>query len=148
MSTSEHVDSVDPRAPRFGQAITGTLTAGGVVLQEPGLIAVVAVILGLSVLSNWRLDTYAVLWRRVMLPVLGPPEGRETAAPHRFAKVVGAAFTIVATPLTLLGGSIALVGFALAGMVSILALLGATTGFCLGCRMYQEVALFRRLGVV
>jgi len=30
----------------------------------------------------------------------------------------------------------------------VLAALGATTGFCLGCRMYQEVAFFQRVGVV
>jgi hypothetical protein len=148
MTGSPSVDTVDPRAPRFGQAITGTLTAAAVAFQEPLLVATVALVLGVAVLSNWRADAYGFLWRRIVVPLVGPAETREPASPHRFAKLVGAAFTVVATPLVLVGGPIAIAGYALAGLVSVLALLGATTGFCLGCRMYEEVSTFRRLGIV
>lgn len=148
MTGSTAAATVDPRAPRFGQAITGTLTALGVLLLEPVFVAIVAILLGVAVLSNWRLDAYAVLWRRVVVPVVGPTEERTAASPHRFAKLVGASFTVVATPLLVVGGSFSFAGYVLAGIVAVLALLGATTGFCLGCHLYREVSFFRRIGVV
>jgi hypothetical protein len=40
------------------------------------------------------------------------------------------------------------VGYALAGVVAVLAGLAVTTGFCLGCRMYRQVQFVRRFGVL
>lgn len=148
MTDRRGTPAVDPRAPRFGQAVTATLAGVGVVLAEPLLVASVAVLLGTAVLSRWRVDVVAVVWRRLVVPLVGASAEREPATPHRFAKVVGAALTVVATPLVLIGGPLATVGYVLAAVVVVLAGLGATTGFCLGCRMYEEVALVRRLGVV
>jgi hypothetical protein len=148
MTDDTGVDLVDPRAPRFGQAVTATLAIAAIALAEPGLVAVLALVLATAVLSRWRVDAAASLWRHVVAPRLGPGGEREPAAPHRFAKVVGATTTTVATPLVFLGGGVAFVGYALVAIVAVLAALGATTGFCLGCRMYQEVAFFQRVGVV
>ncbi|MFC6953336.1 DUF4395 domain-containing protein [Halorubellus litoreus] len=139
---------VDPRAPRFGQALTATLVATALVLVDPVPVVVLALVLGAAVVSRWRVDAWAAVWRTVAVPIVGPPTEREPAAPHRFAKLVGAAFTGVATPLVLVGGPIATVGYALVAVVAVLAALGATTGFCLGCRLYEQVGFFRRAGVV
>jgi hypothetical protein len=142
---------VDPRAPRFGQAVTATLTLSGVVLGVPALVYAVAAVLGTAVASGWRLDLYAVLWRRVAIPIVGPTSERESAMPHRFARLLGAIGTGLASLLLLLGvvvpGATA-AGFATAGVVGALAALGALTGFCLGCRLYGQVAFFRRLGIL
>ncbi|WP_332898972.1 DUF4395 domain-containing protein [Haladaptatus sp. CMSO5] len=137
---------VDPRAPRFGQAITATVLTAGVVLAEPLFIYAIAAILGMALLSGWRLDLYGFSWRTVMIPLVGPPERREPAAPHRFAKLMGAGFTVLASALLLAG--VPLAAYLLAGMVAVLAGVAATTGLCIGCRMYQQVSFFRRLGVV
>ncbi|WP_338728605.1 DUF4395 domain-containing protein [Haladaptatus sp. DJG-WS-42] len=152
-ATSEHTaaaDSgltyVDPRAPRFGQAITATVLTAGVVLGEPLLIYAIAAILSAALFSGWRFDLYGFLWRTVMIPLVGKPTRREPAAPHRFAKLMGAGFTLAASALLLAG--VPLVAYLLAGMVAVLAGLAASTGLCIGCRMYQQVSFFRRLGVV
>lgn len=145
--TADH-SLVDPRAPRFGQAATATLAAVAVVLGDPLPVAVLALVLGGAVVSRWRVDAWAALWRHVVAPLVDPPTEREPAAPHRFAKLVGAAFAAVATPLVLVGGPLAVVGYALVATVVVLAALGAATGFCLGCRLYEQVGVFRRAGVL
>lgn len=144
---------VDPRAPRFGQAITATLALLGVAFQSPALVYGLTVLLVVAVASRWRIDPYAVLWRSGVRRVVGPPTETESALPHRFARVVGAIFTVVASALLLTAGitgltPLAFAGYGFAVAVGLLAALGATTGFCLGCRMYNEVAFFRRLGLL
>lgn len=137
---------VDPRAPRFGQALTTLALAGAVVLEIPLLLYAVTAVLVVAVASGWRLDLYAALWRtagRRLAPGSAEPE---PAAPHRFARVVGAAGTLLASALVFTGFPLA--GYAVAGGVALAAGLAAVTGICLGCRMYREVAAFRRLGLV
>lgn len=78
---------------------------------------------------------------------------QEPAAPHRFAKLVGATFTGVASALLLLGSTtdtavLATGGFALAAVVAVLAAIAAVLDICVGCRMYEQVSFFRRLGWV
>lgn len=147
------IAQVDPRAPRFGQAITASVTLAGVILLEPALIYVVTALLVVPVVTRWRIDPYGWLWKRVVRRVLDPPAETESAIPHRFARVIGAIFTTIATALLVLAtvGQIPLLayaGFAVALIVGLLAALGATTGLCLGCRMYRQVSLFRDLGLL
>lgn len=138
---------VDPRAPRFGQAVTTALAFGGVVFQEPAVIYVLTTLLVVAVASRWRVDPYRFLWRQVRRFV-GPPSETESALPHRFARVVGAIFTTVASTCLLVAGSTGIGLFALAGygivlIVGFLAALGAFANFCLGCRMYRQLSLFK-----
>jgi hypothetical protein len=93
------VTMIDPRAPRFGQTITMSVLLLGIGLQEPLFILAVAVILNAAILSGWRLTLYGFLWRHAMLPLVGPPEETEPAAPHRFAKLMGASMSTLATIL-------------------------------------------------
>lgn len=143
---TDGVALVDPRAPRFGQAITATLLLLGVGLGEPALVYLVAIILLTAVLTRWRVDLYALLWRHGMLRIVAPPAEREPAAPHRFAKLLGAAGTLLASVLILGGATLA--GYALALAVAALAALAAVTGICLGCRMYRHVGFLRHHDVV
>jgi len=112
------------------------------------LLGLVALTLTLAVVSRWRFGPYAFLWRHLLIPLVGPPGQTEAAAPHRFAKLIGATFTLGATPLVVIGGPFALAGYVLAGIVAVLAGLAATTGFCLGCRLYGQLAVARRLDLV
>lgn len=136
----------DPRAPRFGQAITATLLLVGVGIERPELVFAVAAILGVSVLSGWRIDLYAILWRAVGVRALGPSHSSEPAIPHRFAKLLGATGSTLAAAILLVGPAI--VGYGIALVVGLLAALAATTGYCLGCRMYKQVDFLRRYDVV
>ncbi|GAB7018645.1 DUF4395 domain-containing protein [Halostagnicola bangensis] len=147
------MSQIDPRAPRFGQAITAALSLGAVLLQEPALVYVVATLLLVPVLSSWRIDPYGFLWKRVARSLVEPPKTTESPLPHRFARVVGAGLTgsaailfVVATGADLASASI--LAYGLTTVVGLLATLGATTGFCLGCRMYRQVAFVRDLGVL
>jgi hypothetical protein len=144
-SRASGVTYVDPRAPRFGQALTTLGLVAAIAFDQPWLVAVVAVVLVTAVASGWRLDLYAALWRRLR-PIVGEPESTEPAAPHRFARVVGAALTTLATFLVVAGFPLA--ALAVAGVVAALAGLAATTGICVGCRFYRQVAFVRRLGIL
>lgn len=147
------VTMIDPRAARFGQVITMSVLLLGISLQEPLLILAIAAILNAAVLSGWRLTVYGFLWQRGMVPLVGAPEEPEPAAPHRFAKVMGAGLSGTATVL-LFGApafslpSLAVVGYAVAFVHAGAAAVGGIGDYCIGCRMYRQVAFFRRLGVV
>jgi hypothetical protein len=56
------------------------------------------------------------------------------ARPPRFANLVGALFLAGAIGAHVAG--LAWLGWALAATVAVLATLAATTGFCLGCKIY------------
>lgn len=150
---SPELAHVDPRAPRFGQLITVTLLIIGILIQAPSVIAFVAVILGTAVVSNWRIDLNSVLWRRVIVHIVGRTTESEPAAPHRFAKLLGAGFTTMATILLLAGiytgiATLFLLGYGVAGMVAVLAAVSGIGDYCVGCKLYEQVAFFRRLKIV
>ena len=145
MERSEGVAMVDPRAPRFGQTITAVVLALGIVFGQPVLVYALAVVMLAAILSGWRLDLYAVLWRRFARSLVEPRE-MEPASPHRFARLMGATGTTLAGVLLLAGFPIA--GYAVAGLIALVAGFSAATGYCIGCRMYKGVSLFRRLDVV
>jgi hypothetical protein len=147
------VDELDPRAPRFGQAVTAVLALGGVTLQESVLVYVLTVMLVVPVVSRWRVDPYGFVWRTLVRPVVGSPDNTESAIPHRFARLLGATLTTAASGLLVAGGAtsvgvLALVGYGLVAVVGLLATLGATTGLCIGCRMYRQVGAVRDLGLL
>lgn len=141
----DEIALVDPRAPRFGQAITAIVLAVGAILDQPLLVYGLAVVMLAAILSGWRLDLYAVLWRRFARRLVEPREP-EPASPHRFARLMGATGTTIASVLLLAGLPIA--GYAVASLIALIAGFSATTGYCIGCRMYRSVSLFRRLDVV
>lgn len=142
----DEVDVVDPRAPRFGQTITSATLLVGIASDEPAFVFAIALVLTTAVLSRWRLHPYSLAWRHVVARLVDAPDRPEPAAPHRFATVLGAVGTGLASLAILIG--FAPVGYVLAAIVAAAAGLGATTGFCLGCHMYRSVSLFRRLSVV
>lgn len=150
---SSGVTMMDPRAARFGQTVTMTVLLVAIGFQEPLLILAIAVVLNAAVFSGWRLNLYGTVWRRVMIPLVGNPEETEAAAPHRFAKLMGASMSGVATIL-LFGGpaigisEIAILGYGVALMHAGAAAAGGVADYCIGCRMYRQVGYFRRLGIL
>lgn len=152
-SETPGVTMIDPRAPRFGQTATMSVLLLGIILQEPLFILAIALLLNVAVLSKWRINLYGLFWRHVMIPIVGQPEDPEPAAPHRFAKLMGASMSAVASILLFSAPavnlpSLALLGYAVAVVHAGAAAIGGIGNYCIGCRMYKQVAFFRRLGVV
>lgn len=134
--------SVDPRIPRFGQVLTATGLLVGIALGLPALIYLVMAALVIPPATRWTYDPYVVLWRTVLHSRVGDPQALEPAAPHRFAKLLGALGTVTASVLLALGYTT--VGYSIAGLVAIAAGLAGLTGLCIGCHLYTQVTFFKR----
>lgn len=127
---------VDPRQPRFGQAITGGSLLLGFVMGWPQVLPVLAVVLGGASFLGARGNLFAQLYRAAKgLLRLAPPTELEEAAPPRFANTVGFVFTGVASVLYFLAHA-EVAAWSLGLLVSGLALLSAITGLCVGCELY------------
>lgn len=126
---------VDPRQPRFGQAVTGVALLVGFVLAWPPIVPILAAVLGAASLGGGRANLYAHLFRPLKKALrLGPPHELEEAWPPRFANSMGFLFLAAATAF--LAAGLPAVAWTLAVIVSALALLAAATGLCLGCEIY------------
>lgn len=152
-TTDSSITMIDPRAPRFGQTLTMSILLVGIGLQEPVLILAIAVILNTAVLSGWRVNLYGLFWRHAVIPVVGRPDNPEPAAPHRFAKLMGAGMSGIASILLFAAPAVglpalAVIGYAVAFVHAGAAAIGGIGNYCIGCRMYKQVSFFRRLGVV
>jgi hypothetical protein len=132
---------IDPRAARFAATVTTALLAAVLLAGSGWLLAVQAVVFAIGVIAGLRRSPYAVIYRVLFRPRLGPPAELEPEPPLRFAQGVGLAFAAVG-----------LVGFAvgsawLATVATALALaaafLNAAFGFCLGCEIYLLIRRFR-----
>ena len=132
----EGVAMVDPRQPRFGQAITGAVLLLAFLLEWPVAIPVLAAVLAAASLFGPSANVYAWLFRGLKRALgLAPPAELEEAAPPRFANTVGFVFLSTASIARYALGS-ETVAWTLALVVSALALLAATTGLCVGCEAY------------
>jgi Domain of unknown function (DUF4395) len=133
-------DVIDSRAPRFNQAVIGTLALVAVVTGFWLLLALLALQLavGLTLGRRWCLPCLAYF--ELVQPRMG--EGPvEDSRPPRFANLVGAVVLGTASLLYLLGYETA--GGALGLLVAGLALLAAATGLCVGCELYRLGARVR-----
>lgn len=129
---------IDPRAPRFGGAVTTVVLALALVLlgTPAGTVLVVwqTLVFAMGALVGLQAQPYGVLFRRVIRPRLSPPAELEDAAPPRFAQAVGLGFLVVALVALLAGVTVvATVAVALALAA---AFLNAAFDFCLGCEMF------------
>ncbi len=143
---------VDPRVPRFGQGVTGTLLLVAWIADArwPAARAIVpalALVLGAAALLGGRWNLWSVIFQRVVARALrlGPPPVLKDAAPPRFAMTLGFAF-LSAGSIALLAAPAPLdayLGWGLALAVSALALLAAVSNVCVGCEIYVLVQRLR-----
>jgi hypothetical protein len=124
---------LDPRGPRFAAALTTVVLVvvlatgwGWLALAQTAVFAVTA--------AGPRRGPYALLYRFLVAPRLGPTAEREDAAPVRFAQLVGFVFLAVASVGYLSGATAVGVAFAAFGLLA--AFLNAAFGLCLGCEAY------------
>ena len=125
---------IDPRGHRFGAGVSALLLISAFVTGTAWLVGVVLVSIAVSAAFGLRFSIYGVAWRRIATTLALPKAVPEHEYPPRFAQVLGSVALILA-----------LIGFALGattgGWVFTLAVAGlqtllATTGYCLGCRLY------------
>lgn len=131
---------VDPRGPRFAAWVTTVVLAVVLLTSWWPLLAAQAVVFGIGAFAGLKPAPYAVLYRTLVAPRLGPTQEREDAAPLRFAQAVGFGFAVVGTLGYLLG--VPALGLVATAFALVAALLNAAFGFCLGCETYL---LLRRL---
>jgi hypothetical protein len=125
---------IDSRAPRFNQAVIGTLSLVAVLTGAWWLVGLLALQLavGLTLGRRWCLP--CVAYFELVQPRFG--EGPlEDSRPPRVANMVGLGVLGAATAAAALGAVV--VAAALGGLVAALALLAASTGFCAGCEAYK-----------
>ena len=132
---------VDERAARLSQALTGALVLAALLAGVPALLALPALHLAASLALGPRGNVVLRLFDAAIAPRLRTRRP-EDPRPLRFANAVGAVF--LAAALLLHAAGLALAAWLIAGLVAALALLAATTGFCVGCRFYWILAALRR----
>jgi hypothetical protein len=135
---------IDPRGPRFNQAVLTLGLVAGFVFDWKPAVPIFAVVLLLGSAFGSRYGPFLRLYAEVIKPRLAPPAELEDPRPPRFASTVGVIFLTAATVAFAGGGST--LGWALALVVAVLAALAASTGICVGCEMWLFVA--RRRGLV
>jgi len=150
--------TIDPRGQRFGAGVSAILFIVSIVTQQFWLAA----LLGLNLLVASAFGTRFFLpgrpWKVIRAALrLGPTEP-EHEYPPRFAQALGGIFIALGAIAWLIG--LPVVGFVLVGAVAALQTLLATTGYCVGCKLYflrwwvpaKFARLFRqqhqRLGIV
>jgi hypothetical protein len=129
---------IDPRGPRFNQAVLAVALLGGFLFDRRAVVPVFALVLLAGAAFGPRYGPFLALYARAIRPRLAPPAELEDPRPPRFAAAVGVVF-LGAASLAFLAGHPG-VGWGLALIVASLAALSATTGICVGCELYLLAA--------
>ena len=131
---------IDANAPRFNQAVIGSLALVAFLTGWWPLLAILAAQLavGLTLGRRWCLP--CVAYFELVQPRIG--EGPvEDSRPPRFANKVGVVFLGGASLALALGFDV--LGWTLGLLVAALALGAAATGVCAGCEIYKVLARIR-----
>jgi cytosine/uracil/thiamine/allantoin permease len=129
---------IDPRGPRFNQAVLAIALLGGFLVDFRPVVPIFALVLLTGAALGPRYGPFLALYAKVIRPRLSPPRELEDPRPPRFAASVGVAFLTAAT-LAFATGAPGL-GWGLALVVASLAALSAVTGICVGCEIYLLLA--------
>jgi Zn-dependent protease len=125
---------IDPRGHRFGAGVSAVALGLGFAAQQPLVVGLVLLSIGVSAAFGLRYSIYGVIWRRIVaMARLGRVEP-EHEYPPRFAQVLGSIALTLALVAFGLGSPPLAWGLSLA--VAALQTLLAVTGYCLGCRLY------------
>ena len=137
---------IDPRLLRFSAGATASVLAVVLLIvgvARPlglGLLASQVAVFAFTAFVSFQWSLWAQIFARVIWPRIGPPTELEDARPPRFAQFVGFVFTALALIIFALGVDVA--GYGLTALAFGVAALNASTGVCLGCKVYL---LIRRL---
>ncbi len=125
---------IDPRGLRFGAGVSAVALVAGALSDSGWVVPVILLSIGSSAAFGMRWSVYGATWRRLVpLLRLGRAEP-EHEYPPRFAQTLGSVALALSLAAFLLGAST--LGWGLALAVAGLQGLLATTGYCLGCKLY------------
>jgi hypothetical protein len=125
---------IDPRGHRFGAGVSAILLIVAFATGQAWVVPIVLLSIGVSAAFGLRYSPYGAIWRRIVrVAGLGKVEP-EHEYPPRFAQVLGSTALILSTISFILGATG--LGWLFALAVAALQTLLATTGYCLGCRLY------------
>ncbi len=133
---------IDPRGPRFNQAVLAVALLGGFLVDWRPVVPLFALVLLAGAALGPRYGPFLALYAKAIRPRLGPPSELEDPRPPRFSAALGVVF-LAAGALAFAAGSPGL-GWGLALVVAALAALAAVTGICVGCEMYLLLSRRRR----
>lgn len=137
---------VDPRALRFSAAATAgvlvivLLTVVPVRPLAMGLLASQVAVFGFTAFVSVHWSVWTQIFARLIWPRVGATTQLVDARPTRFAQFIGFVLTASALVGFLIG--VDGVGYGLTAVAVAGAVIHATTGVCVGCRIYE---LSRRL---
>ena len=137
---------IDPRGPRFNQAVLTIALLAAYLLDWQVVVPVFAVVLFLGAAFGPRYGPFLRFYAEVVKPRLSPPADLEDPRPPRFAATIGVGFLTAAT-IAFVAGATTL-GWVLALIVAALAGLAAVTGICVGCEVYVLLARWRGVRLV
>ncbi len=125
---------IDPRGQRFGAGLSVVVLAVAFVAGAPWLAVLVGVNLLVAAAFGARLFVLGRPWPLIRRTLrLGPTEP-EHEYPPPFAQSLGGTFLALAAIAFVVG--LPVVGWLLVGAVGALQTLLATTGYCVGCKLY------------
>jgi len=134
---------IDPRGPRFNQAVLAVALLTGFLADWRPVVPLFALVLLAGAAFGPRYGPFLALYAKVVRPRLGPPAELEDPRPPRFASALGVV-VLTAGALAFAAGHPG-IGWGLALVVATLAGLSATTGICVGCELYLVVARRRKV---
>lgn len=135
MSSAIPVRLIDRDGQRFGAGLSAIALTASIALDQPLLVALIGLALAIGSAFGTRFFAFGRPWptvRRVL--GLGRRSRLEPELGPRFAQALGATFVAISLLMLALGLRPWAWGPAIA--VAALQALLATTGFCLGCRLY------------
>ena len=125
---------IDPRAQRLGAATSALVLLVALAFNAWPIAALVGVDLAVSAGLGTRWFVFSRPWPLIRRVLAIAPSELEHEIPPRFAQALGATFVGLATALLALG--IQPWGWIPVLAVVALQVLLASTGFCLGCRLF------------
>lgn len=137
---------IDPRAPRFNQAVLTVGLLAGFLLDIPAVAPLFAFVLFLGAAFGPRYGPFLRIYGQFVKPHLDPPDFLEDPRPPRFAATIGVSFLSAATLVFLAG--VPGLAWGLTLLVAALAGLAASTGICVGCEVWLFIAKRRGVEVV
>lgn len=133
---------IDPRASRFGAAVTTVVLALVLVLGQGSpvggfLLTIQTLVFACGAVLGLQAQPYGWFYRRFVRPRLGPPTELEDPGPPRFAQAVGLMFALAGTIGWIL--DVPALMFGALGLALAAAFLNAAFNFCLGCELFLLV---------
>ena len=135
---------IDPRGPRFNQAVLSVGLLAAFLFDVRAAVPGLGVCLALGAAFGPTYGPFLRFYAKVIRPLLGAPKELEDPRPPRFAATVGTGFLAAASIAFAAGAST--LGWVLALVVAALAGLAAITEICVGCEIYLAIAPRLRRG--